>query len=405
MSSRPARRALLLGMPALAALTSCSSGSGSGAPSDAADGPAGSDGGGAGDATSAPGSASPTPAPPSAAEQTLADMSVREQAAQLVLVGVRAGEAFPEESVSGLGLGGFFLLGRWTDVPAVVETVSSARAAVGEAPAPLLGVDQEGGQIRMLRGDTARETPSAEELGEEGPEAVAGAYRSIGEDLSALGLHVDLAPVADVVDPELGEDNAPVGALERGFGTDPQQVAACVRAAVEGLGEVGIAATLKHFPGLGRVRENTDFSAEGVTDETTTAQDAFLEPFAEGIAAGAEIVMTSSAHYAQIDPGVPAMFSSAVVRDLLRGRMGFTGLVITDDIGSAKAVADVPVAERAARVLEAGGDAVLTADPAIAGELVDAVEAWAATSEEAAAHLAEAAGRVLRLKERFGLLA
>lgn len=395
MTSRPARRAVLTGVPALAALSACGPDE---APRPFADPEPSS--------TPQPSAApEPAPSPPSPAEEALAAMSLRQRAAQLVLVGVRAGDPFPAEAVSGLGVGGFFLLGRWEQVPDVVAAVSAAREAVAGGPAPLLAVDQEGGQVRMLRGDAARGTDSAEELGEEGPEAVRAAYRSIAEDLSALGLHVDLAPVADVVDAALGEDNAPVGALERGFGTDPAAVADCVRAAVEGLAEVGVAATLKHFPGLGRVRENTDFSTEDVTDEVTAPGDAFLEPFAAGIAAGAELVMTSSARYAQIDPGVPAMFSSAVVRELLRGELGFTGLVVTDDIGSAEAVADVPVAERASRVLAAGGDAVLTADPAIAGELVDAIAQWAGTSAEAAAHLDEAAGRVLALKDRFGLLA
>ncbi|MFC0675966.1 glycoside hydrolase family 3 N-terminal domain-containing protein, partial [Brachybacterium hainanense] len=345
-----------------------------------------------------------TTPPPTLAEQTLAAMGTRERAAQLVLAGVRAGDPFPTDDVAGLGLGGFFLLGRWEQVPDVVAAVSAARDASGGAPAPLLAVDQEGGQIRMLRGDAARRTESAAELGEQGPDAVAEAYRSIAEDLSALGLHVDLAPVADVVDPGLGRDNAPVGKLERGFGTDPEEVSAAVAAAVGALHEVGVAATLKHFPGLGRIRGNTDFSTEDVTDDVTAPGDAFLAPFSAGIAAGAELVMTSSAVYTQIDADAPAMFSPAVVQDLLRGELGFEGIVMTDDIGSAKAVADVPVPERATRALEAGGDLVITADPAIAGELVEAIEAWAGGSSEADEALARSALRMLALKERFGLL-
>src|SRR5690606_26915416 len=247
---------------------------------------------------------------------------------------------------------------------------------------PLLAVDQEGGQVRMLRGDAARETASAETLGAEGPQAVADAYTSIGEDLSARGLHVALSPVADVVDPELGDANEPVGGLDRGFGTDPAQVADCVTAAVEALSEQGIGATLKHFPGLGRVEQNTDFSAEGIEDTTTGPEDPFLESFRAGIDAGAQLVMMSSAIYPRIEPDVPAMFSAAAIQDLLRDGLGFEGLVVTDDIGAAQAVADVPVAERATRLLEAGGDAVLTADPSLTGELVDAIEEWAGRGEQ-----------------------
>src|SRR5690606_17211556 len=177
---------------------------------------------------------------------------------------------------------------------------------------------------------------------------------------------VAFAPVADVVDPDPGDGNAPVGALGRGFGTDPQQVGECMVAAVEALHGEGIAASLKHFPGLGRVTENTDFSAQGIEDDVTSPEDPFLDSFRAGIDAGAEIVMMSSAIYPWIEPDVPAMFSRAAIQDLLRGQLGFDGLVVTDDIGAARAVADVPVAERATRLLEAGGDVLVTADPSIA---------------------------------------
>src|SRR5690606_3030117 len=156
--------------------------------------------------------------------------------------------------------------------------------------------------------------------------------------------------------------------------------------------------------GLGRVTENTDFSAQGIEDDVTSPEDPFLDSFRAGIDAGAEIVMMSSAIYPRIEPDVPAMFSRAAIQDLLRGQLGFDGLVVTDDIGAARAVADVPVAERATRLLEAGGDVLVTADPSIAGQLVDAIQEWAAASEEQAQRVRESAGRMLALKERLGLL-
>lgn len=99
------------------------------------------------------------------------------------------------------------------------------------------------------------------------------------------------------------------------------------------------------------------------------------------------------------------MFSSAAIEDLLRGSLGFEGLVVTDDIGAAKAVADVPVPERATRLLEAGGDVVLTADASLTGQLVDAIEEWAARGEEQQRRVRESAGRMLALKQQLGLLA
>ena len=376
----------------------------------------GSDGGGAppsdgGDGGTAPSDGDPsdgeeptTTAPPSAAERLLEGLSTRELAGQLVLVGIAAGSEIPPATFEEHHAGGIFLLQVWEGAEQVDAVVDSALALARPELPPLLAVDQEGGQVRMLRGDAARETASAETLGAEGPQAVADAYTSIGEDLSARGLHVALSPVADVVDPELGDANEPVGGLDRGFGTDPAQVADCVTAAVEALSEQGIGATLKHFPGLGRVEQNTDFSAEGIEDTTTGPEDPFLESFRAGIDAGAQLVMMSSAIYPRIEPDVPAMFSAAAIQDLLRDGLGFEGLVVTDDIGAAQAVADVPVAERATRLLEAGGDAVLTADPSLTGELVDAIEEWAGRGEEQEQRVRESAGRMLALKEELGLL-
>lgn len=332
------------------------------------------------------------------ARAALAGMSDREIAGQLVLVGVMAGSTPAATLATEHHVGGYFLLGVWKSAQAVRDAVSAARDAHADGVAPLLAVDQEGGSVRMLRGDAATRTASAEDLGAQGPEAVREAYTTIGQDLAELGLDCALAPVADVVDEALGDGNAPVGELGRGFGTDPDHVAGCVRAAVEALTAHGVAATVKHFPGLGRVAENTDHAADGIIDDATAPGDPMLAPFAEGIDAGAELVMVSSAIYPQIEPEVPAMFSRAAVTDLLRGDMGYDGLVITDDIGSAAAVAHVPVAERITRLLDAGGDAVLTADPAITGELVDAVEAYAAADPAQRERVRESALRILRVK-------
>lgn len=401
------RRRHLLALAPVAALAACTAEERSSDPAASAS-RGSSDSGGDGTSAQEPGGApstEATTAPPTAAELLLEELSPRELAGQLVLVGLPAGTEIPEQVLTDHHAGGIFLLQVWKSAEAVERTVGRAADLSRSDLPPLIAVDQEGGQVRMLRGDAARRTPSAEELGAQGVDAVTAAYTSIGEDLAARGIQVALSPVADVVDPELGSANGPVGALDRGFGTDPAEVGECVAAATEALAAQGIGATLKHFPGLGRVEENTDFSAEGIEDEVTGPEDPFLDSFRAGIDAGAQLVMMSSAIYPQLEPDVPAMFSTAVTQELLRGRLGFEGLVISDDVGSAKAVAAVPVPERATRLLQAGGDVVLTADSSLAGELVDAIEAWAAEGNEQARRVRESAGRMLALKEQLGLLA
>lgn len=428
------RRAILRVIPpaaALTALAACSApggtGSGSdggGAGSDGGSGGSASDGGqgasdaGDGDSSSSDGGGSgqgegdPSDGGGSGegdqdqddAARLAASLDPRQLAGQLVLVGVKDGTVPKHSLITEHHVGGFFLLGTWRSPDAVHQLVDRVTADADDTDriAPMLCVDQEGGQIRMLRGDAATMTPSAADLGAQGTDAVTEAYGSIGSDLADLGLNTALAPVADVVDPELGTANGPVGKIGRGFGTDPETVSRCVDAAVRALDEQGVGATLKHFPGLGRVRENTDFSSKDITDQATTTDDPFLDPFRAGIDAGARSIMLSSAVYTKIDPDHPAMFSHTVVTDLLRGKLGFDGLVMTDDVGAAKAVADVPVAERATRLLDAGGDMVITAEPGLAGQLVDAIEQWGGQDDEHRDRLRESAARVLRVKQQVG---
>jgi len=161
-----------------------------------------------------------------------------------------------------------------------------------------------------------------------------------GHELRAGGINVDLAPVADVLSPALGTANAPIGQYGRAFGTDPQTVSQHVAAFVRGMQAAGVISTVKHFPGLGRVRGSTDFSS-GVTDSQTTPTDPNLAPFTDGVAAGASWLIVSTADYPAIDPHGPAVFSPTVM-NLARERVGPAGLIVSDDPGHATQVASTP---------------------------------------------------------------
>ncbi|MGN6742673.1 MAG: glycoside hydrolase family 3 N-terminal domain-containing protein, partial [Amnibacterium sp.] len=121
--------------------------------------------------------------------------------------------------------------------------------------------------------------------------------------------------------------------------------------------------TVKHFPGLGCVSKNTDTDAD-VVDTATTADSPRLQPFRAGIGAGARAVMISSAIYDRIDGAQPAMFSPSVIQGLLRGRLGFTGVVMSDDVGGAAAVEAWSPGQRATKFVAAGGDLLLDIVPA-----------------------------------------
>ena len=207
----------------------------------------------------------------------------------------------------------------------------------------------------------------------------------------------------DVVPPGTAGRNQPIGALRREFGSDPQTVAAHGVAFLRGLRQAGVAATAKHFPGLGRVTGNTDLTA-GVVDPVTAPGDPYLGSFQAAIDAGVPFVMVSLASYPRIDPRHLAVFSSRTMRTLLRKRMHFGGVIISDDMGAAAAVASLSPAARAISFLNAGGDMILSESLPAAAAMDTAVlgkmkrdPAFRSDADAAVMH-------ILVAKQAYGLL-
>jgi beta-N-acetylhexosaminidase len=385
--SRATRTACLVGA-ALIGLTAC------GGPGAAAAAPS--------SAASPPASAQPPPPPPTCAEQTLAGLPLDQQAGQLLLVGVPVDDPVAGvAALAGVPVGGLFLQGRsHAGTAAVGGAVAAAQA--GSAIPLLIAADQEGGQVQKLQGPGFDPIPTALAQGQQPPAELRAATATWAAQLRSAGVTMDLGPVADTVPAGTESANPPIGAFDRQFGSDPQAVAAAVTTVVGALQDAGVVATAKHFPGLGRVTVNTDTDL-GATDPVTGPDDPFLAPFAAAVEAGVGAVMVSSATYPQLDPSSPALFSAAVL-DLLRGQLGFDGVVVSDDVGTAEAVSQVPVAQRAVRSVAAGVDVVLTVSAGDALPMAQALTERATADPAFAARVHESAERVLALKERFGLL-
>ncbi|GAB2908842.1 glycoside hydrolase family 3 protein [Rhodococcus aerolatus] len=403
-------RPALVGLLAVVALAAaaCGSGSTASAPTTGSTPPAASS---TAPAVPTPGPTA-APAPPSTpaapavsacVARTLDALTPEQRAAQLVMVGVPATDpASGADLVASTGVGGVFLQGRST---APVETVAAEVAALQQAsPAvPLLvSADVEGGQVQTLSGLGIGQVPTAVVQGAS-PATLGSVTRRWADAVRRAGVTLDLAPVADVVPPGTAADNPPIGVFDRQYGSDPATVADAVATVVTAAQDVGLLTTAKHFPGLGRVAVNTD-TATGATDPGDLRTDGSLEPFRAAVRAGTAAVMVSSASYPRLDPDDLALFSRAIVTDLLRGPtaaggLGFDGLVLTDDVGAAVAVADVPPAQRATRFLAAGGDVVLTVATSDVAPVVAALAA-----PELAERVAVSVRRVLAAKERARLL-
>lgn len=304
-------------------------------------------------------------------------------------------------------VGNVIYLGGWSGVSRVRATSDhlqsqASSSATGAVPL-LIAADQEGGAVQQLKGSGFTRLVSALQQGQMPPAKRTAYGKLIGGQLKTAGINLNLAPVADTVPSSMVRSNAPIGEYGREYGHDPATVASAVTDIVHGLHSAGVGATVKHFPGLGRVTGNTDTTTAGTTDTQTTATDSYLKPFAAGMKAGAGAVMMSSARYAKLDPDHRATFSSKIITGLLRGRLAWPGVVITDDM-NAVAVQGVPTGERAVRFIAAGGDIVLTGRAGDAPAMAKALSHRAATDKEFAAKIAASTKRVLGLKQRLGLL-
>jgi beta-N-acetylhexosaminidase len=354
-------------------------------------------------------SAGPSPAgtPADCVASVVAGMPIEARVGQLLMIGTPVGNPTSiADTVRTYKLGGVFLAGRGSPSSAALAQSTRAlqdAASAGPGVRLHIALDQEGGQVQTLRGNDFPAIPSAVEQGRWDQATLRARTVDWAQRLARAGITMDLAPVADTVPAGTADQNPPIGAFDRQYGSAPDAVAQDVGTVVTAVQSTGVVTTLKHFPGLGRVRANTDTST-GAVDRTATVDDPYLQPFASGIHAGSGAVMISSALYPQLDPASVAAFSEPIVTGLLRKRLGFTGVVLSDDLGAAVAVQSVPLGERAVRFVRAGGDVVLSVRSADAGPMATALVAAARGSAAFAARVADAAAHVLRSKYRAGLL-
>ena len=257
----------------------------------------------------------------------------------------------------------------------------------------LVMVDQEGGLVKRLDGAP---TASARQMGARGAAFSREQGVRTAANLRGVGINVDLAPVLDVARP--GSDTAET---ERGFGTDPARVAATAIPFAEGLQDGGVAATAKHFPGLGSARMNTDFSVQRIGLPKATLRGVDEAPFAAFAEAGGALVMLSSAIYPALSPR-PAAFAPEIATGELRQRIGFEGVSITDALGSV-AVADFGGPARAGiAATSAGTDVLLFTDPRAGERALKALIAGLRSGNLRRAEFETSAGRVLRLRNGLG---
>ncbi|MEO8570404.1 MAG: glycoside hydrolase family 3 N-terminal domain-containing protein [Chloroflexota bacterium] len=355
--------------------------------------------------SSTPASAPPSRTPP-AATPSADPAKLRAKIARMLLFGFRGLTIGPNDPITRAitgGLGGVILFDRDQMTggkrniasPAQLAELTTALRAAASSPL-LIALDQEGGRVSRLNpamGFPATKTEAA--IGATSDPAIAhAAGLAMGRTMAKAGVNFDLAPVVDVnVDPR----NPAIGALDRSFSADPSIVAALAEAEIRGLHEAGIRSAIKHFPGLGSAAANTDFA---VVDVTKTWTEMELEPFQTLIGLDLpDAIMSAHILDRRRDPDAPASLSPATVDVLLRGRLGWSGAVMTDDLGAVAITSRFSQAEAIAKAIEAGNDLLTFANqatyvPDLAEHVIDTIVGFVASGRVSESRIDQSIARL-----------
>lgn len=343
--------------------------------------------------------------PAAKASRAIATMSLDERAGQLIMAPMFAGGNPADLSalISTRHVGSVVLIGNWNNGTAAAKTAADALQSYAPSGNQLIvSTDQEGGQVQHLKGSGFDTMPSAVAQGQMSADTLRSSAKTWGGQLKQAGINVDLAPVLGTVQVKRSS-NAPIGALNRDFGLDSNGNAQHGIAFVEGMRDAGVGATVKHYPGLGAVTGNTDFTTEGILDTTTTLDGEQIGAFNTTIKqAKPAMVMMSLATYQRIDSSAPAAFSSKIIDGTLHGSVGYDGVVISDSL-SAAAVSGIATKDLGVRLVDAGGDLACIGDTSYVTPILDGIIARAQSDPAFAKKVTASATRVMTLKYQMGL--
>ena len=339
--------------------------------------------------------------------QKIESMSIEEKVAQLFIVtpealtdvdrvtmaGEQTREAFYQYPVGGL----VYFADNFLSEEQLTEMLDAVQQYSYEAlQIPVFTcVDEEGGTVTRISGKEIFDVPdirSMKEVGEGGSEEAYKTGKEIGEYLNHFGFWVDFAPVADVA---TNSDNTLIGS--RAFGSEPDSVAALVVAFMNGMHTQNVATTLKHFPGHGNTSEDSHYTSAVSYKTVEELEKCEFVPFRAGIREGTEFIMVGHISLPNVTgDSIPATLSYEIVTDILREKLGYDGIVVTDAMNMAAITNYYSSDEAAIKALQAGVDMILMPydfKSAYQG-VIDAIS----NGKIAAERIDESVKRILQLK-------
>jgi beta-N-acetylhexosaminidase len=327
-------------------------------------------------------------------------MRVRSLVGQMFMISMGGTEPdyYVEKMIRERNIGGVLLFGQNMESEAQTKALTGALQGLSmrtEPSVPLfVAVDQEGGEISSA--SWVSRQPAAARVGARGDPAQARKIAErMGGELRRAGVNTDLAPVVDT------GFGAAIGT--RSYGEDPQLVAEMGVAAVEGFESAGIVSAAKHFPNHGPATSDSHVSLPVVNHDLRTLRSYDLPPFEAAVRTGVPMVMVGHIVYPAIDPNRPASLSPEAI-GMLRGELGFDGVVVTDDLAMTGATGGGTVARAAVKAVKAGADLlIISSPPQQQAAAYDAVVGAVESGEIPRERLEASVKRVLRVKEDYPL--
>ena len=354
-------------------------------------------------------SGGPRSARASQVEDALRGLTLEQKLGQLMMVTFEGTDLGPASSaqLQQRHIGNVVLLGGNIQSPEqlarLTDQIKAKTRATTNGIDPILAVDQEGGQVRRLRaaGFESATLPEAALMGLGTAENTELWGAATGRDLQRAGMSMDLAPVFDVND---NPANPVIAGYGRAFATTPEAVSRHALAFMQGLQGERVMSVAKHFPGHGSTWVDSHVALPHVTKSLAQLNAVELPPFRDAIAAGVDAVMVAHIVYDAWDAERPSSLSPRVVTGLLRGELGFDGVVMTDDLTMDAISATYGPGEAAVLAIEAGVDMLVTvAGPSSLAVMLDSLASAVRTGRLSEERIDQSVRRILILKNRYGL--
>lgn len=353
-----------------------------------------------------PGQQEQTEKPNQSENQTISavisNMSLEDKIGQMILAGVSGTtmDANAKQLINQIHIGGIIFYQNNFETPAqAVQFVNQLKAGNSSSQPLLLGVDQEGGRVARLPGGLVN-FPSNKQIGQvNNPEFSFKVGTLLGQELKEFGLNLDFAPVLDI---NSNPNNPVIG--DRSFGNDAEIVSKLGVQTMKGIQSQNVITTIKHFPGHGDTSVDSHLDLPVVNKSLKELKELELIPFERAINQGADVVMVAHILLPQLDKANPGTMSKAVMTDLLRKQLGFTGVIITDDMTMGAITEHFDIGQAAVESVKAGSDIILVGhDFQNVVKIISSLKTAVQNGEISEQRLNESLERIIQLKRNYSI--